>query len=638
MACYSYTLINTGPEPVGGHYTRDSDGNELSWTCNRNQQVILQGVRGNEITSFNPVYYEQYVIEKRGSECSPPPASVCTLAITEVQTTPNTNSGLTFPNGTATIVTNDDVNISLYEFSIDGQIWQASPTFGGMTAIVSYIAYARKKADTTCYAQLAFTVPKGVPALFASMQTTRHPTTVGGADGEIEVKIISGSGNYTVKFLHDNITYDLSTGAGYQVMLKLGLVAGEYSALVTDLANGQNMTLKALVSNPVVVPVEQGSFLDVPMMNSLHWVREDLAAPQTPDNRLLINQRYPGYAPCNYFNPYLKTDFITTIFNTDYAYARAELFKHGTLDKVKTFPAPILKIKNLGETGDFAIQIMDHTEPTQSRVYFAAGSPPIPLAAGVPFEILDSNTDFDGVYTPVAVQIDPNTGYEYAVISKLWAQEAGTEFVSATGRFNVTAVDFDVYEIIHTFEDVEYGCYYLVLTAYDDASADVWISEPINIEAAHPNTLLIKYRNIDNAFGIAFATGYTGVIRIPAILGHKRRPGGERTMSRNSDWSLVKVSARKQRVFDLETFMLPPYMHEKLSVLFDCDYWTINKVQYQASEGYADPGYVYKFLLANSSIRVEQTPWLDKYNSDDIGTVGETNGGFLAAQGGLLRV
>jgi hypothetical protein len=64
--------------------------------------------------------------------------------------------------------------------------------------------------------------------------------------------------------------------------------------------------------------------------------------------------------------------------------------------------------------------------------------------------------------------------------------------------------------------------------------------------------------------------------------------------------------------------MLPPYLHEKLAVAFDCDLVKVNGVEYQSNDSYSDPSYIDRYVLANSSIKLEQVNWLGAYNSDDI--------------------
>lgn len=651
MASFKYKVTNLGTRRFFGSFVRSTTLDEEMFTVTPALSVILEDVVAGSIKGEDDVYFSTWVrVELYKTVPTVPPPSACDLVIEEVITTNNTNPGFT-PNGTAEIVINNP--IEEYEFSLDNVYWQSSNQFTGLgglqkgsvgggvigdgglsvTDLIKYTAYVRKKADHTCYANQAFTIKRQVTFLFASAEVIRNTSVPGGSDGEARVKVVSGSGNYTVKFSHEATIYDLDSGQEYQSMVKVGLPAGHYSILVTDLANGQTYTPTIDIVDPQPAPVRPGSFVEVPFMNSIHFVREDLTQAQTPDNRLLVNQYYPGYKKTNYFQKVQKNDFLTTQFYTDYPNAKCELWNYETKKFVKKFAEPIMREQNIGSTVDYDLRIENHSVPGQSRVYFSVGPAPIPITIETTFEILNNADGFNGIYKPVTIAVDPNKGYEYIVINKAWTPTI--DFVSATGRFEAELENFNVMEIIHTFQELPSGCYFMTLIGYDESSIDIWISEPIDLQTEHKKTNLIKSRNIDNAFGLSFAHGYTIVLRVPSIFGHIRRPVSERSTSRNSDWSLVKISGKKSRGFELRTYMLPPYMHEKLNVLFDTDYYTINEVQYQSNEDYADAAYVDRVLLANSSIKVEQTNWFDKFNSDDIGTVAE--GGFIQSNGGFIR-
>jgi hypothetical protein len=206
---------------------------------------------------------------------------------------------------------------------------------------------------------------------------------------------------------------------------------------------------------------------------------------------------------------------------------------------------------------------------------------------------------------------------------------------AAVGRFVSSSADFNVFEFAGSLLDVPNGKYYLQVRAFDDlGNTLVGVSEPCDIQVEHPNTQFIEYRNNDNAFDTTWTTGYIGRIRVEGVF-FKRLPGGERSMSRNSDYSLVKVNAKKQRIVLFETYHLPPYLHEKLSVIFDLDFFKINGVEYQASEGYGEPQYLTRWFLSNASVKLEQVGWFERYNSDDIGSVAD--GGFITTETGFLR-
>lgn len=643
MACFKYSVRNIGTKKAFGEYTKASTLGQIAWYCPPLMTINISDVLDMSITGEDVSYFNTYVKVTRIGSCNEEPAaSTCTVLITDVDSTANTAAGVANPNGTATISINE--TISDYEFSLDNVIWQASNVFtklGGFSKStnakrVNYTAYVRKKSDHSCYTSQPFTLPDSPVQLFASAQVIKHPSQPGASDGEIRITFLNGSGNFTVEFSHDGIVHPLNSGSPLQSMVKVGLAAGEYTIEVLDVATGQTMELEATLTDPVLAPPPPGSFLDVPFMNSIHFVHEDLSEDETPDNRLLVNQFVPGYTKTNYFNPFTNADFPTTQFNTDFEFSKCELYSYGKDELIKTFPEAVLLEKNIGRTSDYQIRIEADSQAGRSRVYFTGGAPPIAIYMDTTFEIVNNLEGYNGVYNPIAIETDPNLGYSYIVITKDWTQPSGTDFVFATGRFPATDQNYNVYEFMHSFSDVPEGCYFMRLVAFDSLSEKMYKSEPIIIKAKHPKTKLLTYSNRDNCFGLSFVHGYTGIIRIPALHGHKRTPGSEAVNSRNSDTSLIKVSARMFRRFPLDVFLVPMYIHEKIATAIQCDDWTINGVAYQTEEGYPEPVFIDRCLLANASVIIEQVGWFDKYNSDDMGTIYD-GGGLISGNGGFIR-
>lgn len=462
-------------------------------------------------------------------------------------------------------------------------------------------------------------------ALEASYVQT-NVTTNGGSDGTITVTVEGGSGNYNTTWLDGPTTQNRS-----------GLSAGVYSVVIADQNTGEVLQLNITITEPGTEPPPPeevlGTILEAPMLNSLHFVKESTIDfcdnPQTLDNVLLCNQYHPGYKSTNYFQKVAKCDLIIAQINSDFENHTVQLFDYETDELVKAFSI-LLKESNIATTEQYNITVRTHGAG-QSRVYFNAGTLPLPLEIGNTFEVLNNLDGFDGDYAIVDILTDTTLGVQYLVINLTYDAVASSS--SAVGEFTVSTTDFNVYESAMDFLDVADGIYYVKIVGYSDNS-ETLISEPIDLKVEHPKTNLIVYTNQDNAFDITWTTGYIGRIRVPSIL-FKRLPQGDRTTSRNSDFSLVKVSARKQRVLEFQTFMLPPYLHEKLSVIFDLDNWSINGVEYQSSEDYNEPEYLDRFYLANSSIKIEQVGWFRKYNSNNIGTVND--GGFIATETGFLK-
>jgi hypothetical protein len=462
-------------------------------------------------------------------------------------------------------------------------------------------------------------ITEPAPPTFNATYIKSDVTTYGGVNGTIDVTVLDGAGPFT---------YLWNDGATSQD--RLGVAAGFYSVTITDTGTLLTRTLEIIIfqPNPPLPEVEFGDFLQVPLLNSITFIIEeevdDINVLQTLDNTLFCNQYFPGFEQGNYLQKVSKYDPIVVQINSSFENHSMVLKDYKTNTLIKAFSV-LLKEQNIGVAEDYSINIKNHTGFVgQSRVYFSSGDITVPIVAGETFEVLNNN-EFNGEYAVVKVEYDSNLGVSYLVINAPYVPSISS--VSAVGRFISTYENFNVLESVIQLFDIPDGEYYLELVASSNlGNSKTATSEPIDLKQTHPDTIMIDYWNVDNTFDITWTTGYKGRVRIEGIIGHKRYPGGERSLSRDADFSLVKVNAKKQRILLLETFKLTPYLHEKLSCIFDLDIWKVNNIQYQASDGYAEPEYVFKSKVANSSIRVEQVGWFNKYNSHDIGTVNDNSG------------
>ena len=460
----------------------------------------------------------------------------------------------------------------------------------------------------------------------AATYTKTDVTVFGGDDGTITLNVTGGSGVYTYLWNDGVTTKD-----------RVDLVAGPYTVTITDTITLEEVVLNIFINEPGDQN-PTGTFLEVPQMNSISYIInqnvDDCSNPQGLDNVLLCNQVYEGFDQTNYFQKVNKCDPIITQFNSDFRFFDIALRRYDDGTPIKYFDF-VMKEQNIGVTEDYGVVIRDHEGINQSRVYFNVGPPPIPLIVGSSVQILNSVDGYDGIYEMVDVLTDTTLGYQFFVINKNFVGPGSSS--SATGRFDASTVDFNVFEFIADFLDVPDGEYYFTILANDGDGESLntieAVSEPIDLQVNHPGTVLIKARNNDNAFGITWTTGYIITLRIPAHFGNRRFPGGERSVNRNSNYKLVKINAKKTRGIELMVWEVPPYLHEKLSVVFDMDSYSINGHECQSNEGYGEPEYVDQYLLANSSIKVEVV-WFDNYNSDDIGPVAD--GGYIATETGFL--
>jgi hypothetical protein len=514
-----------------------------------------------------------------------------------------------------------------------GYVWSDGPTVKNRTALIAG-AYSVKITDAVTKESVTFNIIITQPAAPSQLQITyteADVTSFGGSDGSIDITVSGGTGPYTYSW-NDGITSQDRSG----------LKAGVYTVTVTDSTLGTPYTksLDIVVGqpNPPIVEDDLSNLLDVPLVNSITFivlqVIDNLTVFANHRNTLFIDQDFPGFSKIAYQQKVCRGDLPVVHFNSNFpSHSLVLKTECGKFVKAISYS---LKEKNIGIQEDYSLSIRNHLDnPGKSRVYFNASTEiPIPISIGDVFEILNNVDGFNGSYAVVDIDRDNTLGQQYLVINKNYAIVANSS--NALGRFDLTLEQYNVFESDPiSFADVVDGKYYMELVASNDSGVSkTAISEPIYLKDEHEGTVCLDYKNIDNAFDVTWTTGYVGRVRIEAVL-FKRLPGGERTMSRNSDFSLVKVSARKQRIFLLETYMLPPWLHEKLSVIFDMDFWKANGVQYQSSESYSDPDYIYKVPIANSSIKIEQVGWFGKYNSDDVGSVND--GSFILANGGYIK-
>lgn len=467
------------------------------------------------------------------------------------------------------------------------------------------------------------------PDPFTGGYTKQDVTVAGGNDGEIHVTLEGGSGDYTVVWA-DSATTNLN---------RIGLTAGDYYVTITDNVTEEVVYFQITILDAVPELVK-GTIFEIPLMNSITFVVDPLTEHdaenlQTPDNTLFCQQYHPGLKKgTNYFQQFCKVDSPVIQFNSDFTAHTIQLLKYGTDTIVKTFGYE-LKEQNLGVVESFAITIRAHSVAGKSRVYFNVGAPPIPIAVGDSFEITNNLDGFNGTYLVADMIVDSSYGYAYLVINVPYVIVPTTS--AATGVFSADLTDYNVYESIVVFSDVSVGKYFVKIIAQDDlGNTIIAISEPIDLQLNHRKSILIKSKNNDNDYGnITWTTGYECMMRVDALM-FLPLPGGERSVVRDADFSLVKVNAKKTRSLEIEFFFLPPYLIEKLSWAFDADTFSVNRIPYQTNESLGEPDRPGRSKLIHSAIKVEQQNFTRSYNSDDIGSVND--GGFIAIEDGLLKI
>jgi hypothetical protein len=443
-----------------------------------------------------------------------------------------------------------------------------------------------------------------------------------GNDGQIQINVTKGSGDYTLTF-EDATTQHLNNGNEAQSYTRANLVAGDYSVTIHDnLSGAADIVIDTTLTEPIInLPSE--TFFNVPKNQSLEFCHEiipdGITKFQTLDNVRYINQQFPYFEMEPYQIKLCKTDpAITVQWQSNYENHVVELRKFCDDSLVQSYVSS-KKVNNLTNFQNFAITIRDNGDG-RSRVYFTTSIFPILIALGDVIGINANADGFDGNYTVQAIGLDTTLNAQYFVINKAYAIMA--DHSDGNGVFFNVSVDFNIFETVIDFSTQNNDTYYVkiypVVTTGDPDIVIPALTEPIFLADEQIGTNVIKFKNLDNAWDIDYSTGIVHFLRIESSF-FKRKPKSIIDTARNTSGQLFKIRALKQRGMTLELIMLPPYLHEKLSIVFDCDYIEINGVQFATDQQYGDPNYLFNYGLSSAEIDIEQAKWMNTYNSDDLG-------------------
>lgn len=546
--------------------------------------------------------------------------NTCTVDITGVVTTDEI--GATKGTATVSATSGDVIEYRLINAAIGYDSgWQLSNVFGGLSA-GSYTSQAREQSSIECIAELAAVINL-VNDLAGNLVVT-NLTAAGANDGSIIVNVTTGSGSYSFLWSDGETTQN-----------RLNLPVGVYVVTITDIGTGQTIDLTGTVNAPIT-EIIRDNYFHVPQVNSFRYVQQSThtcEVPETPDNQLFCGQGEAYYAKVDYLQLVAQCDIITTQFRSNLPNHAVTLLKRSNDTLIGSY-TPVKKVANLDANQTIGVRLQNHGAG-QTRVYYnAGGSFPLEVQAGDSFVISGNADGFDGTYGIVSIETDVLTASEYLVINRNYDIAEGSTLGS--GTFVVDITNYDVYEFTIDFSGIAIDDYYVKIRAYDDDGNEfISISEPIRVDAAHEGTHVIKFTNIDSAFNVDYTTAIEHTIRVKSHM-FKRLPGSQKEVLRNTDGTLKKLSSKPRRIFTLELYLLPPYLHELLMLAFDHDTVKINGVEYVTEGGYGEPQYITRYPLANSQVSIEQAQWFDTWNSTDSGGV-DADQGFIIANEGFIK-
>jgi hypothetical protein len=391
-------------------------------------------------------------------------------------------------------------------------------------------------------------------------------------------------------------------------------------------------------------PPTQAAYISVSILSSLRFVHEALL-DELPnlDNRLYAcGEDWVAIYRPPYYQKVCPTDKTITQFRSNYEQHVAEIVDYTTGQVVQTMPVE-LKQKNIGVTRPYDAWLTQNIgSPTTARLFFNGGKLPFDFVIGDSVNIENATPGaLNSQYLITAIDFDPSNSIPCLVINLAYPTAAPMQL-----RINVTAEavydtqPYNVYEFTPVWEDLQYGAYFVRIRATAPVAGFLnatFNSEPIALMPNFPNTHLITWRNYDDAAGLNFGTGLVCGLRVESDL-WQRLPGGTSSVFRNPANQLIKLNSAMQRKAQFNTYQLPPWLHEKLGFIFGLDRIEINNIEYQTEENYANPSYISRYALSNSSIIIEQVTAFTDQNDTDVIDLNGLSNDFVLVNGKYLRI
>lgn len=132
-----------------------------------------------------------------------------------------------------------------------------------------------------------------------------------------------------------------------------------------------------------------------------------------------------------------------------------------------------------------------------------------------------------------------------------------------------------------TQDDVSLKLKHNLTQAIDAGLITLFCSEPINVQTSFKEcTLLMRWTNFEDAFDFEYTSfpsayaEFSHVLRIEANLWHPIYPKDKKNFTDSSQVSKILYSNTSKR-FEVETFLLPEYLHDALSIGMEHDSFEI---------------------------------------------------------------
>ncbi|GAA4393626.1 hypothetical protein [Hymenobacter koreensis] len=415
----------------------------------------------------------------------------------------------------------------------------------------------------------------------------------------------------------------------------MDVTVGEFAKVGCRDPAALNYDPLASVDAPCTYPVAlaQTAVLSVPPSGSLRFYLPESRNPL--DRVAFADRNLVGINPKAYCQKVNKADSVTIQFKSNFANHTVQL-RPCNGGPARTFPVRRL-VQGQGNTATFAGYLRAHdTSASQARLYFAYATLPYPFVVGQRLGLGGTGTALDGEYPVVAVREDVAAGAPYVLLNAPYAQATTQQRLDASVTLTYDLQRFDTYEVTLSFGAVANGCYVATIAATDpELGTARAVSEPLDVQPSHPDSVEITWRNFDNAYALNYTAGLVNRVRVTGRFQDWDVDGEDETLDESNGRTLLLRSTAK-RVLQLDVFALPNYVHEKLGLAFKHDLVTVDGLEV-VKNGKYERTPVERYPLWNGRVLLWQAEWLGAGNSDDLGNINQGQG-FIIVNGGFLRV
>lgn len=377
-------------------------------------------------------------------------------------------------------------------------------------------------------------------------------------------------------------------------------------------------------------PPVREPYFDVPVMQSLRFVVPGSTVRPPFDNVLLADETPLDYDNPGYCQKVEQGDTLVLQCLSNYQGAPVlEVRRASDNGVVRTVPGTRVQ---QGAGVEASFEAYFKADPAgRTRAYFNEEALPLPFRPGQRVTISATGTSLDATYPIRDVLEDVAAAVPYLVLPVVFP---GVIRLDGNLTTTYSVQQFDTYQFVLPFDGLS-GCYYARIYAADsDFGTAVAISEPIDVAPLHRNTVLVTYRNFDNAFGLNYSAGLVNRIRAVGRF-FERKAATEKTVLREDDSTLDLLTASAYRNVELEVLLEPGWRHEQFAVAFCHDYVKVDSERVVLAGEYAHEP-VQRFTQARGTATLELRNFLGAGNRDDFGDV--DGGPFLLVNGSRLKI